>query len=483
MNWIIKLEHTIMKITVLNGSPKGQASVTVQYVHFLQLKFPDVEFKILDVAQKIKKLEEDKEAFQNVIEEVSTSDAVLWAFPLYYLLVSSQYKRFIELIHKRESIFAFRGKPAAVLSTSINYFDHTAHNYMNAICDDLQMKFMDFYSAEMNDLLKPRERQRLKLFGEAFILAIKEGAPAIRNNSPLIASTFAYQPRALKQVETYGKKVLIVADDIDQNTNLRFMVENLQKTFLPAAELVQIKDVDIKGGCLGCVQCGMDNSCIYHGKDGFIDFFEQKVKTADILFFAGAIHDRYLSALWKCFFDRGFFNGHIPVLEGKQIGFIISGPFGQIHNLREILEAYVGSQRSNLVGFVSDDPGNSEEISEALQTLANRSILYGKLGYFKPPTFLQVGGKKLFRDAVWGRLRPVFQADHRYFKKHGYYNFPQKKYKWRLINNILILLTKIPPFRREFVRRTKSEMIRPFADTLEDISDRDAATAKPIAKG
>lgn len=89
------------------------------------------------------------------------------------------------------------------------------------------MKFVDSYSAEMNDLLKSGERQRLKLFGEAFILAIKEGAPTIRNNRPLIASAVAYEPRALKQVETYGKKVLIVADDIHQNTNLRLMVQNL----------------------------------------------------------------------------------------------------------------------------------------------------------------------------------------------------------------------------------------------------------------
>ena len=161
-----------MKIIVLNGSPKGQTSVTVQYVHFLQVKFPDIEWNILDVAQKIKKLEDDKAAFQQVIEEVSTSDAVLWAFPLYFFLVSSQYKRFIELIYERKSVFAFRGKHAAVFSTSINYFDHAAHHYMNAICDDLQMKFVDCYSAEMNDLLKSTERKRLKLFGEAFILAL-----------------------------------------------------------------------------------------------------------------------------------------------------------------------------------------------------------------------------------------------------------------------------------------------------------------------
>ena len=48
-----------MKIAVLNGSPKGQTSVTMQYAHFLEQKFPETEFKYFDVALKIKRLEKD----------------------------------------------------------------------------------------------------------------------------------------------------------------------------------------------------------------------------------------------------------------------------------------------------------------------------------------------------------------------------------------------------------------------------------------
>ena len=81
-----------MKIAVLNGSPKGQLSVTLQYVSFLQRKFPEIEFKIFDVALKIKKLEEDDKLFQDIIGQIAAADAVLWAFPLYFFLVSSQYK-------------------------------------------------------------------------------------------------------------------------------------------------------------------------------------------------------------------------------------------------------------------------------------------------------------------------------------------------------------------------------------------------------
>ncbi len=456
-----------MKIAVLNGSPKGQVSVTMQYVHFLQQKFPDAEFKIIDIALKIKKLESEKKYFQEVIGEISAADAVLWAFPLYFFLVCSQYKRFIELIFERNETSAFRGKPAASLSTSINFFDHTAHNYINAICDDLEMKYFGSYSAEMSDMHKSRERQRLNTFGGLFIRAIKDGAPSIKNNKPLTKHEFVYEPTRLSPVETEGKKALIVVDDMDKNSNLRQMVENLQNGFFPAADLVQLKNIDIKGGCLGCMQCGLDNICVYEGKDGFIDFFNQKIKTADILFFAGSIHDRYLSSLWKCFFDRSFFNGHTPVLQDKQIGYVISGPFTQIYNLREILEAHVEMQHSNLVGFVSDDMGSSAEINTALQIIASNAVMYGKLAYIKPRTFYQVAGTKLFRDAVWSRLRPVFQADHRYYKKHGFYNFPQKNYKWRLINSSIVLLTKIPRIRREFIKRMKVEMVKPFNNVLK----------------
>lgn len=456
-----------MRIVVLNGSPKGAVSVTMQYVYFLEQRFPEAEFKYYDVALKVKKLEKDDKAFQEVITGVAAADAVLWAFPLYFLLVCSQYKRFIELIFEKNAVSAFRGKAAACLTTSINFFDHTAQNYINAVCDDLEMNFFGSYSAEMNDLLKIEERQRLKVFGELFLRAIKEKTPAIRNHRPLIAPQIVFDAQEIKPVDTEGKKVLIVADDLSENANLRKMVERLQQTFSPPADVIQLKDIDIKGGCLGCMQCGFDNVCVYEGKDGYIDFYNNKVKKADILFMAGAIHDRYLSSLWKCFFDRSFFNGHTPALKGKQVGFVIAGPFNQIPNLREIMKGSVDMQHSSVTGFVSDDMGDSTQINAALQIMASNAVLQSKLAYIPPPTFYQVAGTKLFRDAIFGRLRMVFQADYKYYKKHGMFNFPQKYYKWRMINAIVVLLTKIPAVRREFVKRMKQEMIKPCANALK----------------
>ena len=38
------------KVVVLNGSPKGSGSVTIQSVLYLQKKFPEVDFEILNLS-------------------------------------------------------------------------------------------------------------------------------------------------------------------------------------------------------------------------------------------------------------------------------------------------------------------------------------------------------------------------------------------------------------------------------------------------
>ncbi|MEA3346917.1 MAG: NAD(P)H-dependent oxidoreductase [Candidatus Auribacterota bacterium] len=451
-----------MKISILNGSPKGMTSVTMQSVNFIRNKFPQHEMQIINISQKITKIEKDNSAFQEIIDEIKASDGVLWAFPLYFFLVPSQYKRFIELISERGAEGAFKNKYTAVLTTSIHFFDHTAHNYMNAICDDLDMKYAGSFSADMYDLLKGKERERLILFAEGFFEAIESKIATPKSYWPVTCSEFKYIPDNIKdKIDIGDKKVTVITDSEDRQTNLGRMIERFRDSFASEVEVINLNNLDIKGGCQGCCKCGLDNICIYQDKDEYVEFYNTKVKPADVLIFAGTVKDRYLSARWKMFFDRSFFNGHSPSLAGKQMGFIISGPLSRIHNLREILECYTGFQQANLVDFITDEYEDSPQIDALLQSLAKRLILFADKKYVKPSTFLIIGGMKVFRDDIWGRLRFVFQADNRFYKKHGMYDFPQKKFKMRFRNAIMMLLTKIPAFKKEFTKRIKTEMIKP----------------------
>jgi multimeric flavodoxin WrbA len=460
-----------MKIIVLNGSPKGETSVTMQYIHFIQKKFPQHELKILNISQRIKKIEKDEKAFQDIIDQVRSSDAVLWAFPLYIFLVHSGYKRFIELISEKGVEEVFRNKYTAALTTSIHFFDHTAHNYMNAICDDLNMKYVGRFSAYWDDLLKEEERKRLILFSENFFEAIENKIPPSKSYQPVIFRKFDYIPGKVEnKIDTGDKKVIILTDFEDNQTNLGRMIDMFKGCFANEVEVINLHDIDIKGVCLGCMQCGFENICSYGDKDEFMKFYNTKLKAADVLVFAGAIKDRYLSSRWKLFFDRGFFYCHCPSLIGKQIGFIISGPFGQIPNLRQILEGWTEWQQANLVDFITDEYEDSTEIDALLQSFATRLVRFADKNYIKSPTFLSVGGMKIFRDNIWGKLRFPFVADHRFYQQHGIYDFPQKDFRTRIKNMIIMFLTKIPKIRKEiYTKRLKEEMIKPLQKILEDI--------------
>ena len=64
-----------MKIAVINGSPKGKYSITLQTVLYLQRKFPEHTFEVLHAGQKIKALEKDFSAAKQLME---SADAVLF---------------------------------------------------------------------------------------------------------------------------------------------------------------------------------------------------------------------------------------------------------------------------------------------------------------------------------------------------------------------------------------------------------------------
>jgi hypothetical protein len=127
----------------------------------------------------------------------------------------------------------------------------------------------------------------------------------------------------------------------------------------------------------------------------------------------------------------------------------------------------VETQQANLAAIVTDESKDSRKLDLLLKQLAMQLVRYDREGYVNPGTFLGQGSRKIFRDEVWGKLRFVFQADHRYYKAHGLYDFPQKNYKIRRMNFIMTLLTKIPPFRKKFLKVIKEQMVKPLQSVVE----------------
>jgi multimeric flavodoxin WrbA len=455
-----------MNICVLNGSPKGRDSITMQYVRFLELAFPSHTFVIEDVGQRIGLIEADDEEFSHVIASVASADVVLFATPVYYMLVPAQLKRFIELVFIRNAATAFFGKYAASITTSIHFFDHTANAYLSAIAEDMEMSFAGSFMAKMDDLLEEKNQKNLLLFAtDVFDTAIRKPAMQ-RRYAPLKNSEPPYRPGPIPlPFDAKGKKVVILTDAAP-GSNLEKMVTRAASCFGREASIVSLDEVGMKGGCLGCCCCAFDNTCVY--TDGFCLFFEKTLLAADIIIFAGTIRDRYLSSEFKQFFDRSFFRGHVPVMAGKQLGFLIQGPLSQCCTLGEILTSYPAMQGANLAGIVSDEAKDTHSTDTRIDALAEHSLRLSRSGYIAPGGFLAVGGHKIFRDEIWGGMRALFQADHAYYQKHGLYDFPQNDYVRRIRTSLLSLVLLFPSARKQARAEMKQHMIAPFEKVFTD---------------
>lgn len=454
-----------MKIAVLNGSPKGEISVTMQYVKYMQKHLSEHEFEILNISHNIKNIERESVYFTEIIEKVKTSDAVLWAFPVYYLLVPSQYKRFIELVFERGAQPVFKDKYAAVLTTSIHYFDSVAANYMNAICDDLDMRYVGEFLAAMSDLEKSTERERLLKFANYFLYAIKNQFPAVRNHAPIVYEPLRYKPRNVTAGEkTDERKIVVLTDEAGTESNLGRMINVFAEQAPWRVEVVNICDINMKGGCRGCINCGYDGTCVY--KDGYKEFYETRILSADAIVLAGTIKDRYLSSRWKMFFDRSFYRGHTPFFMGKLQGAIISGPLRQNQNLRQLLEVFLQSYKNNSVGIVTDEYESEEEITAQLRVLVETLDWSLANSFEKPMTFYGLSSRLIFRDFVY-LAKGIFRNDNIFYRRHKLYDFPQTKVKARATSLYLGALCSIRPIRAQIQKDMKHHMISGLQKIVE----------------
>lgn len=454
-----------MKISILNGSPKGELSLTLQYLNYIKKHFSEHEFTIFHTGKDINKIEEGGVYFDSILEEIKKSDGIIWVFPVYCFLAPYPVHRFIEIISEKNKKDIFKDKYGTAITTSVHFYDHTAHNYIHSISEDLGMKYLDGFSAEMQDLLKEKEREKLLTFSKNFFNFIKEKMPVERKfKSPSYEMT-EYKPGDVKEIpKRSNKKIVLLTDAKEEDSSLNRMIEVFQKVSPFETEVINIREINIKGGCVSCYLCTYDNVCVY--KDDFTDLINKRVIPADGIVWAAKIKDRSFSSRWKMYMDRSFFKGHCPVFAGKQFGYLISGPLRDIANLREVIEAKTQIGRANMAGIVTDEYEDSNYITSLIETLAKQILMGMEENFIKPRNYLEVGGHMIFRDLIY-RSWGMFRADYLFYKKHDLFDYPQKNIKERFQNLMYAIMLMLPGMRKEFYKRAKEEMIKPHKEIIE----------------
>ena len=160
-----------MNILVLNGSPKGEYSITLQTIRYLEKLHPEHTFDVLHVGRQIKSLEKD---FSKAIEEVKKADLIVFSYPVYTFVAPCQLHKFIELL-KKENL-DLKGKFATQFSTSKHFYDVTAHRYVKDNCFDLGLKYIKGLSADMDDLSTEQGQKEAEQFFDFVMFNISKAA-------------------------------------------------------------------------------------------------------------------------------------------------------------------------------------------------------------------------------------------------------------------------------------------------------------------
>ena len=448
-----------MKIAVINGSPKGKYSITLQTLRYLSLTFPEHEFAVLDAGQRIKALERD---FSEARELLSTSDAVIFSYPVYTFLCPSQLHRFIELI-KADGI-DLSGKFATQISTSKHFYDVTAHKYVEENCLDLGMKYVRGLSADMEDLLTDDGKKDAGAFFERFLWSVDNDVYTV--STERVAYTMTPATPAQPTVDrSKDKDVLILTDLTDTDSNLATMISRFRASLPYETRVINISEYPLSGGCLGCFRCAVSEKCVY--KDGFDKFLREEIQTADAIVYAFRISDHSMGARFKMYDDRNFCNGHRTVTVGMPVGYLVSGNYTAENNLRTVIEARAETGGNFLAGVATDEHDTDARIDDLVKTLT----FCLQTGHTTPQSFWGVGGMKIFRDLIF-EMRGMMRADHKFYKKQGIYDFPRRFSCKAMLMHLVGLLLSSEKILSKMGNKMNEGMIAPYEKMFKKMAKR-----------
>jgi len=406
----------------------------------------DLVWEVLDIGEMLTDNAYDTIWFQNSLDRIEQCEAVLWATPVYTMLVPYQMLRFFELVKQegRESVFA--GKYATSVMSCFHYYDHLAQHWLQATCEDLGMHFMEGLSVDDIDLLRSEYRQSMRFFMAEFHRSCKHRLPLPKQSRDIVHDYVPFKPKLDGQQTEKREdlRTVLLTDEVGEDGNLSAMIKVFLASYPNKVEVVDIKAFPYEGACQGCLRCELVGDC--DRKDGFQAFYQNLVNSCDVLVHAMNLEGRYLKPVWKLFLDRTFSNGHRTSMMGKHTCYLVAGPLDQLPYVRQFLEGKDMVGRENSVGVISDDLCHDEKLEKLIAETALRLDRSARAKFQKGANFLGIGGMKIFRDLIYG-MRGVVRDDHRFYKQRKLYDFPQRKLGNELFNLFMGFAFILKPVR------------------------------------
>ena len=463
---------TVIRILVVNGSPKGEHSLTLQHSLYMLGQEKDVEYKVLQAGEALSGISFEQSWLESAIADIGWSDAIIWNTPVYTMLVPWQLVRFFQLIRDAGRNSVFEGKYATSMMTCFHYYDHLAEEWLRAVSEDRGMLYVEGRTADNMDMLDRTHRASMRFFMNDFVHSCRNSLPVERKfmplpekNSPVFSPALITAPANANSGPGKSKlRTVLLTDEINKDGNLSRMIDVFMDSYPYPVEVVDINDFPYEAGCHGCLKCQLVGEC--DRKDGFQEFYVNLVNNCDVLIFGMNIEERYLKPVWKLFLDRTFSNGHRTSMMGKHTAYLVAGPLRSLPNVRQFLEGKDNVGRENAMCIIGDEYEDSSYLEGLLRNSAKRLAQAAETRYRKSVNFLGLGGIKIFRDLIYS-MRGVVRDDHRFYKRHGLYDFPQRDRGKQLFNLTMGMAFKIKSVRVQAFERMPEMYIQRHRQIVE----------------
>ena len=156
--------------------------------------------------------------------------------------------------------------------------------------------------------------------------------------------------------------------------------------------------------------------------------------------------------------------GHRTVTMGTPFGYLVVGDYSVEENLQLLLEARAQVGGNFLAGVATDEG----DVDRDIDTLAATVAYAMEKQYTPPQNFLGVGGMKIFRDLIY-MMRGLMRADHKFFKSHGQYDFPQKKWKTSWMMYLVGGMMNNPKLKRKIGGKMSEGMIASYKKVIDSL--------------
>jgi len=115
-----------------------------------------------------------------------------------------------------------------------------------------------------------------------------------------------------------------------------------------------------------------------------------------------------------------------------------------------------------LAGVATDEQDTDAAIDRVAATLDYAL----KNKYVPPQNFLGIGGMKIFRDLIW-IMQGMMKADHKFYKAHGQYDFPQKQWPTMIKMQLVGSLISSPKIKAKMGNAMNEGMLMPYKKLLD----------------